>query len=411
MRHPDLVLDQIRARYRKNWRDWLLHGYGTTFSFSLAAPSAQLIARDSDAVGQWARVWRTWSEAHPFARLRSVTRRTVVGTQEVFTHLDLPRIEDLVALDRCLADHWLQATARLTRLCALPRGVAMERLRPHLQSIVDLDHVDFEILLDATTWFTENPRSGLTIRQVPVPGMHTKWLARNRRLVLACLNITQQPHVNTDQPDEELEQDDLDPLGLKALPAHVDVILVDPSDRALVCGLRHLNAPLPEIDALPIRPETVLIVENKESAYLVPDRPRTVIVHSLGNHLNALNEIRWLRGARQLYWGDLDRAGFTLLSRARARLPRLASVLMDPITLEEHKALVVEDETRSDTPEPNLTDLETATLVALSTEHGTYVRLEQERLPSPFVRDQLGRAMEGHRSDQARERTRFEAEV
>lgn len=276
-----------------------------------------------------------------------------------------------------------------------------EWLRPYLQQIVDLDNADFKILLDAAIWFTENPRSGLTIRQVPVLGMHTKWLARNRRLVLACLNITQQAHASTDRPDEELEQDDLDPLGLKALPVHVDVILADPVDRALVGCLRHLSAPLPEIDALPIRPETVLIVENKESAYLIPDRPRTAIVHSLGNHLNVLNEIGWLDGARQLYWGDLDRAGLTLLSRARARLPRLVSVLMDLVTLEEHKALAVEDETRADTPNPNLTDVETAALAALSMEHGTYLRLEQERLPSPIVLNQLSRAMEGHGSDQA----------
>jgi hypothetical protein len=167
-----------------------------------------------------------------------------------------------------------------------------------------------------------------------------------------------------------------------------------------VGGLRHLSAPLPEIDALPLRPEIVLIVENKESAYLVPDRPRTVVVHSLGNHLNVLGEIGWLDGARHLYWGDLDRAGLTLLSRARARLPRLVSVLMDPVTLEEHKALAVKDETRADTPDPNLTDIETTALAALSTGHKTYLRLEQERLPSRFVLDQLSHAMEGHGSDQ-----------
>jgi len=94
------------------------------------------------------------------------------------------------------------------------------------------------------------------------------------------------------------------------------VILADPADRARVGGLRHLSAPLPEVDALPVHPEAVLIVENKESAYLFPGWPRTVVVHSLGNHLNVLDEIGWLEGAHQLYWGDLDRAGFTLLSRA-----------------------------------------------------------------------------------------------
>lgn len=402
MRDPNLVLDQIRARYRRYWRDWLVYGNEATFSFSLAAPSAQVIARDSDAVGQWMRVWRNWSQAHPAARLRSATRRTVVGAQEIFTHLDLSTVDELVAVDQSLADQWRRANTRWARLGALPGGVVAERLRAYLQQIVDLDNADFEILLDAATWFTQNPRSGLTIRQVPVLGMHTKWLARNRRLVLACLNITQQPSAGIDQPEEDLEQDDLDPLGLKALPVHVDVIFADPADRALVGGIRHVSAPLPEINALPIRPTTVLIVENKESAYLVPDRPRTVVIHSLGNHLNVLDEIGWLDGARHLYWGDLDRAGLTLLSRARTRLPRLASVLMDPVTLEGHYALAVKDETRADTPDPNLTDIETAALAALSTDDDTYVRLEQERLPSSFVLDQLSRALEGHGLDHRR---------
>lgn len=393
MRDPEHVMDQVRIRYRKNWRTWLLDEADTQFSFPLAAPSAQVIARESDTVDQWVRAWRAWSLAQPAAKLRTITRRTAVGTQEVFTHLDLPTVNDLVVLDQDLADHWRRANVRWSRIRALPRAVVEARLRPSLPQIVDLNDADFEILLEAAKWFTENPRSGLTIRQVPVPGMHTKWLARNRQLVLACLNLTGQPHDKTDKHDTELEQNDLDPLGLKALPVHVDVILTDPDDRALMGGLRHLNAPLPEIAGLPINPDTVVIVENKESAYLVPDRPRTVIVHSLGNHLNVLDEIGWLHRARQLYWGDLDRAGFTLLSRARARLPHLASTLMDPVTLEKHRTLAVEDETRTDRPDPNLTDIETAALAALSPEDGKYLRLEQERLPSTFVLDRLNHVM------------------
>jgi hypothetical protein len=400
MHDPDHVMDQVRVRYRTNWRDWLLDRADAQFSFPLAAPSADAIARESDTVGRWMRVWRNWSHAHPTARLRSVTRRTVVGAQEVFTHLDLPAVDALVALDRGLAEHWHRANVRWSRIRALPGGVVEGQMRPLMHQIIDLDDADFEILLRTARWFTGNPRSGLTIRQVPVLGMGTKWLVRNRRLVLACLHITGEPQAG--EPDGELEQDDLDPLGLKALPVHLDLILADPADRKLVGGLRHLNAPLPEVDALPIHPETILIVENKESAYLVPDRPRTVVIHSLGNHLNVLDEIGWLDSAYHLYWGDLDRAGFTMLSRARVRLPRLVSVLMDPVTLEEHRALAVRDATRADTPEPNLTDIEIAALAALSAEHDTYLRLEQERLPSPFALSRLSRAMEANGPYQVR---------
>ncbi len=50
---------------------------------------------------------------------------------------------------------------------------------------------------------------------------------------------------------------------------------------------------------------------------------------------------------------------------------------MDPVTLEAHRTLAVQDETRADTPDPNLTDIETAALAALSAEPGIYLRLEQ----------------------------------
>ncbi len=389
MHEPHAILDQIRARYRRNWRDWLLDGSDAQFSFPLAAPSAHIVAGESDAVGRWLQNWRSWSQAHPASRLHSTTRRTVIGNQDVFTHLILGSIGDLVGLDQDLAEHWDRANARWARVRPMAESAAGQRLRPYLQQIVDLADLDFEILLNAAAWFNANPASGLTIRQVPVPGMHTKWLARNRRLVLACLNITERADSGMRDHDG-LEQADLDPLGLKALPAHIDVILADPADRTLVGGLRHLRAPLPEIAALPIRPATVLIVENKESAYLVPDRCGMVVVHSLGNHLNILNDISWLVGVRHLYWGDLDRAGFTLLSRARTQLPSIASIMMDLDTFDAHKNLAVVDTARADLPETNLTTEEIAALGALVAGDGTCLRLEQERLASTFVLEQLG---------------------
>lgn len=138
MRTPEQVLDMARTRYRKSWRDWVSHGTAE-LSFPLAAPSAQAIARESDAVGKWARDWRSWAEANPTARLRRTTRRTIVGDQEVFTHLDLATADDLVKLDQELSDHWRGATERWARIRALPGIVPEERLRPWLIQIVALD--------------------------------------------------------------------------------------------------------------------------------------------------------------------------------------------------------------------------------------------------------------------------------
>jgi hypothetical protein len=187
-----------------------------------------------------------------------------------------------------------------------------------------------------------------------------------------------------------------DELGLRSLPRLVDVILADPADRIRLAGLHHLRAPELEIAALPLAPRTVLIVENKESAHLVPDRPGLVVIHSLGNNLAPLALLPWLDGADVVYWGDLDRAGFTLLSRARTLLLGLRSVLMDPETLADHRRLANRENVKNDAPDGTLTLDESTTLALLSsasTEPGA-LQVEQERLAEAYVLRVLDEALD-----------------
>jgi hypothetical protein len=82
------------------------------------------------------------------------------------------------------------------------------------------------------------------------------------------------------------------------------------------------------------------------------------------------------------YWGDLDRHGFTLLSRARTMVPRLASLLMAPDDTETYRPLAVEENLdRYDQPDPTLTPAEASALAALQLTEGKYLRTEQERIP------------------------------
>ena len=98
------------------------------------------------------------------------------------------------------------------------------------------------------------------------------------------------------------------------------MILADPVLRAAVGGLRQISAPVDELAGLQIRPDAILIVENKEPALAWSDTAGLVVIHSLGNHLDVLSRLPWIRHDYCWYWGDLDRHGFTLLSRARSRL-------------------------------------------------------------------------------------------
>jgi hypothetical protein len=105
------------------------------------------------------------------------------------------------------------------------------------------------------------------------------------------------------------------------------------------------------------------------------------VIHSLGNFLDVLDALPWLRSARTWYWGDLDRAGITLLSRARARVPEIASLLMHADTVREFEPLANADPSgRVDPPEPVLTQDERAALEYLDAGQPP-LRLEQERIP------------------------------
>src|SRR5206468_9296714 len=53
----------------------------------------------------------------------------------------------------------------------------------------------------------------------------------------------------------------------------------------------------------------------------------------------ALPILTWLRGARCIYWGDIDTHGFDILNRVRIFVPNVESILMDTDTLLRHEKL------------------------------------------------------------------------
>lgn len=266
--------------------------------------------------------------------------------------------------------------------------------KPVLSQIVALTDDDFATLLSAIAWFKTFPRSGLTVRSVPVPGMHTKWLAANRALVITCLNLDP----TTDLARDEDQKPELDRLGLRAAPSGVGIVLADPILRATTGGLRDITAPIQEIAALDIAPTAALIIENKDPAVTWPDTSGLVIVHSLGNDLEALTRLAWLPRRSCWYWGDLDRHGFTLLSRARQIIPGLRSLMMRSADVDVFRTLgIVENLTRYDPPVSTLTDEETRALAQLRIPGG-HLRIEQERLPLAAAQARLESDLRGSAS-------------
>jgi hypothetical protein len=383
MHEPEYVVKKAQTRYRRVWRDALLGTGSGAYTVKLDPPSASVIIARAGDVSAWLVRWRQWARQNPGVTLRADTVHTKFGDQPIHTHLDIPDISALAGLNIDTAEHWQRACTRWNQLLRHQPGQAV---LPWLARIVDLDDYDFTTLLAATTWFQANPRSGLTVRSVPVPGMHTKWLARHRSMVLACLGTPTESSEPTESPGDpdpaEIPADELDALGLRPLPREICILIADPVLRTAVGGLRQITAPVDELAGLQIHPDAVLIVENKERALAWNDTTGLVIIHSLGNQLDALGRLPWIRHDRCWYWGDLDRHGFTLLSRARTLIPQLESLLMTAGDIEAYRPLAVKEKLdRYDQPDPTLTLAETSALTALQLTDGKYLRTEQERIP------------------------------
>jgi hypothetical protein len=255
MRGPEYVLKKAQNRYRSVWRDALLGADPGVYSVALDPPSVSAITSHADDVSAWLAHWRQWAEQHPDVTLRTRTIRTKFGAQPIHTHIDIPGTPALAGLNPGTASHWQRARTRWDQLRCHQAGQAV---RPWLARIVDLDSYDFTTLLAATAWFRAHPRSGLTVRSVPVPGMHTKWLARHRGMVLACLGTatdsSQFTESTRDADPVDIPADDLDALGLRPLPREISIVLADPVLRAAVGGLRQISAPVDELAGLQTPP-------------------------------------------------------------------------------------------------------------------------------------------------------------
>lgn len=354
-------------------REWAARADGelAVLGIPLKPPTERAVLADPRAASEWAESWRTvrgedvrvhWAhKSWPSVGKQELPERLTLYTADAIArfagrdvHHDWVRIRDRAAALRERFGDDEVIIAAIQR-----RGGAIDRLTD----------VDFALLLDVLVWLRRHPASGYRLRQVPIPGMHTKWLGAHRALIESLYAAITG------------EQD----LGLVPAPETVRIRILDPEARP--GGLVDVSAPLAELAALPLEPRVVIVCENLESVLALPDWPGAVAVHG-GGYAVPIYRLPWALAARVLYWGDLDADGFAILHRLRANGVDAASVLMDERTLLTYRELWV--------PDPNgvtvralltLTEGEQAALDRIASEGG--VRLEQERLPWPVVLDAL----------------------
>lgn len=344
----------------------------------LHPPSAAEALAAPARVSSWIAQWQA-APPHLAEHLHWETRRWAqLGTQRLPVRW---RAQGARTLCRCAGAsslrEWELLSARYEAAVsaladASPRGT--EELRCEIAGAVNrvraqwlrIPGIDADLAIRASAWFLAHPYSGLRIRQVPLPGMHTKWLQQHRSLVGRLVAAAR--------------ADGSSELGLAPAPVFHDLLVLDPELRHAHSGPGFPRASRIDLSALfetGLAPRAVIICENSETVQVLPNLSGTVALSGAGYAVPGLLEVPWVQAVPVIYWGDLDADGLRILDRARHHHPAVHSVLMDRMTLESFRELAVPAEPRPVVATSRLTAEELALHEHLSV---TGERLEQERI-------------------------------
>jgi hypothetical protein len=268
-----------------------------------------------------------------------------------------------------------------------PNLIAWLRKRP-LQALELAS--DWDRFLDVVEWLVRHPRPGIYLRQVDIPGVHSKFIEKHRSLLAEWFDVSL-PAAAIDTDRVGIDQFAAR-YGFLNKPVRIRFRLLDPQ-------LTLLPGPiLPDIalDAdsfakMVSSIRQVYITENETNFLAFPNAPQAIVIFGGGYGWDALSKALWLTHCSLHYWGDIDTHGFAILDRLRSRLSHVQSFLMDRATLMAHETLWGEEHDQTTNDLPTLTRAEAALYDDLRDNRiRKNLRLEQERVGFHHVKEALG---------------------
>jgi Uncharacterized protein conserved in bacteria len=352
---------------------------------TVKGPSSSELAERFEAV----RNWTAELVAIPRIRIdwREINHR-VQGSQR------LPRSVWVDTLDDALAMIGKRdAAACFAQMLELTRSkqpVLLEWLEKRPLQAIGLANV-WPRLLDVVAWMEAHPRPGIYLRQVDIPGIHSKFIEAHRGVLSGLFDLAlpveavaaehsgatqfarRYGFLDKQTPIRFRVLDER--LGLLPGPAFPDVTLDAGSFAKLDVPVRR-----------------VFITENETNFLAFPPAADSIVIFGAGYGWDALAGAEWLARCSIHYWGDIDTHGFAILDQLRRRFDHVASFLMDRPTLMAHEALWGREPDQVVHDLPNLTATERALFDELRDNRiRKNLRLEQEMIGFGFARNALAR--------------------
>ena len=187
-------------------------------------------------------------------------------------------------------------------------------------------------LLDVVDWLEAHPRPGVYIRQMDVPGVHSKFIETHRGVLTELLDLAlpagviEASAVGVNQFARR--------YGFRDKPHRVRFRMLDPV-RALFPQVIERDVTLDAASFARLDPavSNVFITENEINFLALPDVQDSLVIFGAGYGFELIADAAWLSRCRVFYWGDIDTHGFAILDQLRAAFSHVESFLMDRETL------------------------------------------------------------------------------
>ncbi len=260
----------------------------------------------------------------------------------------------------------------------------IEKARPGLRSAAiaalprldELDDAEFHELLQVLSQLAPGVGRGRYLRSLPLRGVGTKFIETQQTLVAALLD-----------PTEDVRAAGGLLAWLDAVPRPTGTLLVralSPEMRDAMLGIDAMWLAASDLVRLRTPARRLIVVENVESGFAVPDVDDAICVAGAGAELHWLSS-PWAASRRIAYWGDLDSWGLYLLAQARRIAPTITSIMMDAGTLDAQSAFSEEPTWCPHAFDDWLNPGEKAALEKLRAMPASQRRLEQEKIDSKMI--------------------------
>lgn len=244
-------------------------------------------------------------------------------------------------------------------------------------------------LLEIVAWLQAHPRPGIYLRQVDIPGIHSKFIEVHRGVLIELLDCALPPEAVDFSATGGSQF--ATRYGFRDKPLRVRFRMLDPRLMSSLPG-QDMTLDAESFARLDPAVSRVFITENEINFLAFPSLSDSLVIFGAGYGFEMLGQARWLLRCCVHYWGDIDTHGFAILDQLRSQFEHVESFLMDRATLLAFESQWGEEAKQTLRDLPRLSPEESALYDDLRDNRlRANLRLEQERVGYGWMKSALSR--------------------